>query len=253
MLNASCVCLLCVCLLCVCLLCVCAFVCLHYGNNHTLLTMVLFSKQIALDTLYWTIITHIAIWGSIILWFVCTIIAATSPLYLSPLGYDLLSYIGVPFEVFATGNFYFYTMLVIVISLFPVILFRTIHMELRPTTVDDVRLKLAKEGDLKLKDLFTLGGRFHPHIPQRFKRAPRDTTKPPRIGYAFAHERGFGNIITTGVGLRRKAVEAGHVHRRESTLLASLSRPATGRNTPDVVHKDVSKISEEGTSDVTLI
>lgn len=178
-------------------------------------------------------------------------IAATSPFYLSPLGYDLLSYLGVPFQVLGTGNFYFYCMLVIVINLFPVIIFRIVQKELQPTTVDDIRLKLAKEGDLKLKDLFTLGGRFHPHIPARFRR-PRDKTKPPRTGYAFAHEGGFGGIITTGVGLHRRAVEAGKIHRRESNLLASLSRPISGptslHTSTEVTHEEKFKIHGEGTS-----
>lgn len=212
--------------------------------------MVMFS-QIALDTLYWTVITHVAIWGSMVLWFVFTMIAATPPLYRSPIGYQLLSYVGVPFEVLGTGNFYFYCILVIVINLFPVIIFRIVTKELKPTAVDDVRLKLAKEGDLKLKDLFTLGGRFHPHIPSRFKR-PRDKSKPPRSGYAFAHEGGFGGIITTGVGLRRQAVEAGHLHRKGSTLLASISRPSSGpsslHTSTDAGHKDTTKqTDEEGT------
>lgn len=173
-------------------------------------------------------------------------ITATSPFYQSPLGYDLLSYVGVPFEVFGTGNFYFYCMLVLVITLFPVILFRILYKELRPTTVDDVRLKLAKEGDLKLKDLFTLGGRFHPRIPERFRR-PRDKSAPHRSGYAFAHERGFGRLITTGLGLRRQAVEAGQVHRRGSTLLGSRSRPVSGPSSAEESQKDASKATDEGT------
>lgn len=200
--------------------------------------------QIALDTLYWTIITHISVWGSIILWFVVTMVTGTAPFYRSPLGYDLLSYVGVPFEVFGTGNFYFYCILVIVISLFPVMLFRIVQRELRPTTVDDVRLKLAKEGDLKLKDLFTLGGRFHPHIPARFRR-PRDKDAPRRSGYAFAHERGFGKLITTGLGLRKKAVEAGNIHKRGSTLLRS--RSPSGPNSTKVDEKDATKSADEGT------
>lgn len=198
--------------------------------------------QIALDTLYWTIVTHIAIWGSIVLWFVVTMITATSPFYLSPLGYDLLSYLGVAFEVLGTGNFYFCCILVLAITLFPVILFRIVQRELQPTTVDDVRLKLAKEGDLKLKDLFTLGGRFQPRIPARFRR-PRDKDAPPRSGYAFAHERGFGWLITSGFGLNKKAVDAGYVHRRGSTLLGSHSR-ATSTHSSTTAKKDT---PEEGT------
>ena len=236
-------------------LCVCACVCVLYIEFVTtclfilavtrLLTLVFIFTQIALDTLYWTIVTHVSVWGSIILWFVVTMVTATSPFYRSPLGYDLLSYLGVPFEVFGTGNFYFYCILVIVISLFPVMLFRIIQRELRPTMVDDVRLKLAKEGDLKLKDLFTLGGRFHPRIPARFRR-PRDKDAPRRSGYAFAHERGFGKLITTGLGLRKKAVEAGQIHKRGSTLLKSKSSPSDPNSTK-VDEKDATKSTDEGT------
>lgn len=169
-------------------------------------------------------------------------ITATSPFYLSPLGYDLLSYLGVAFEVLGTGNFYFCCILVLAITLFPVILFRIVQRELQPTTVDDVRLKLAKEGDLKLKDLFTLGGRFQPRIPARFRR-PRDKDAPPRSGYAFAHERGFGWLITSGFGLNKKAVDAGYVHRRGSTLLGSRSR-ATSTHSSTTAKNDT---PEEGT------
>ena len=184
-----------------------------------------------MDTLLWTPITHIAIWGSIVLWFVCTMISGTSGLYLSPLGYSLLSYLGVPFEVLGTGNFYFCCMLVIAISLFPVIMLRAIQTELNPTTVDDVRLKLAKEGIKTLRDIFSLPGKLHfrPRIPARLK---RDKSKPVRSGYAFAHEGGFGGIITTGLGLRKKQVIQGDIHRRNSALLSSTSRPTSSRASP---------------------
>jgi len=201
--------------------------------------------QIAMDTLLWTPITHIAIWGSIVLWFVCTLAAGTSPFYLSPLGYSLLSYLGVPFEVLGTGNFYFCCMLVIAVSLFPVIMFRSIQNELNPTTVDDVRLKLAKEGIKVLKDIFSLPGRlhFHPRIPARLK---RDKSKPVRSGYAFAHEGGFGGIITSGLGLRKKQRIQGDIHRRNSALLSSTSRPSSNRASP---HSSTEKVdaSDEGT------
>jgi len=195
--------------------------------------------QIAIDTLLWTPITHISIWGSIALWFLCTIVSGTSALYRSPLGYSVLSYLGVPFEVLGTGNFYFCCMLILVISLFPVIVFRSIQTELNPTTVDDVRLKLAKEGIKKLKDIFSLPGKLHfrPHIPARLR---RDKSKPVRSGYAFAHEGGFGGIITTGLGLRKKQLIKGDIHRRNSALLSSTSRPSSSRTSP---HGSTEKIN----------
>ena len=97
-------------------------------------------------------------------------------------------FLGVFYEVLGTATFWFYWPLASVIALAPTIIFRTLRLDLSPTLVDDVRLKMKKEGQkLFRRIMFT-------------KALPRITLAQvkERTGYAFSHQGGFGKLILSG-------------------------------------------------------
>ena len=145
-------------------------------------------SQLALDTFYWTPIHHVLVWGSILAWFVVLPITSSPGLYIAGIGVFEFDFLGVFYEVIQTATFWFYWPLAAVIALGPTIVFRTLLLDLQPTLVDDVRLKMKKEGQ-KL---------FRRKILK--KKLPRITFAgvKERTGYAFSHQGGFGKLILSG-------------------------------------------------------
>ncbi len=164
---------------------------------------------------------HLFVWGSILIWFV-VIPSTSSPFFYS----DFFQYVGVAYEVMSTPNFWFYFPLATVVALAPTMLFRLYNLYRHPTFIDYVRLKEKKEG----KKTFL-----------RKKMRSSTSRKSMRItGYAFSHQEGFGDLITTGhiFGLNEGNVTLER-SMRQSRIMSSpvISRAAT--ETPmDVLTED---------------
>jgi len=145
--------------------------------------------QCALDTSYWTGFNHFVIWGSILFYF-----GFTFAFYSELFDY---TYLGTAVNVMGTATFWFTVVLAVTILLIPVAASRFYRSMTRPTLADRIRLKQrimtkskSKSGDLILRHAST-------------RRSQRSFS---RSGYAFAHEEGFGELITTGSMMRvRKA------------------------------------------------
>ena len=128
------------------------------------------------------------IWGSLVLYF-----AATFVCYSDGIGY--YEYMGSARNVMSTANFWFTLILTVTILLIPVVAERFYFIDTRPTLTDKVRLKQkitkskAKTGELILRRASTLR---------------RSTRSIGRSGYAFAHQEGFGRLITSGTNMRSR-------------------------------------------------
>ena len=148
-----------------------------------------YSLQVALDTNYWNPIIHVSIWGSILSWLVVPpFLSNIVPLYVL----DAATYFGVANEVLASSMFWWYLIIATMIALVPIIAIRIGATELWPTLLDDVKLLETNKRSEELVE--SLKKQFHkddddsiPVVPSRW-----------RTGYAFAHEEGFGQIISTG-------------------------------------------------------
>ncbi|OWF34874.1 phospholipid-transporting ATPase ID [Mizuhopecten yessoensis] len=144
----------------------------------------------ALDTSYWTGFNHFVIWGSMILYF-CFILA----MYSSVFNY---TYMGVAYQVYSTANFWLCLLLTITILLIPVIAYRFYYLDMHPTLSDRARLKQrmskskARSGDITMRRQSTL----------------RRSTRSLRSGYAFAHQQGFGELITSGLNMRQRVEQS---------------------------------------------
>jgi hypothetical protein len=125
-------------------------------------------------------------------------------MYIPQFGY---TYSGTVQTVMATANFWFTLLLTVVVILIPVVAERFYFIDTRPTLTDRLRVK-QKVGDIKAK----AGVR----IVRRASTLRRSQRSVGRSGYAFAHQEGFGQLITSGSIMRRKPKS----EKKESSLVA---------------------------------
>ena len=95
-------------------------------------------------------------------------------------------------QAMGEATFWFTLVLVIVILMIPVVAWRFYFVDVSPTLSDRVRLKQRLSA-------------IRAHKSQDFMRTPsaRRSRRSLRSGYAFAHQEGFGKLITSGKIMRK--------------------------------------------------
>ncbi|XP_068622794.1 probable phospholipid-transporting ATPase IM isoform X2 [Battus philenor] len=136
------------------------------------------TTQIALDTTYWTVFNHITIWGSLVSYFV--------------LDYFYNYVIGGPYVGSLTvaltqATFWFTAVLTMIILMVPVVSWRLASSWTRPTLAERLRARQ----------------RWRAGAPAPRTPSARRARRSVRSGYAFAHQEGFGRLITSGKIMRR--------------------------------------------------
>lgn len=168
----------------------------HTTSDHQLIgsvvatiLVVVVTVQIALDTAYWTVFNHITIWGSLVWYF------ALQYFYNFVIGG---SYVGSLTKAMGEATFWFTLVLSIVIVMIPVVAWRFYFFDVHPTLADRVRFKQRLP-------------RIRPRKSQDFARTPsaRRSRQSLRSGYAFAHQEGFGKLITSGKIMRKTVLNFG--------------------------------------------
>ncbi|XP_072752535.1 phospholipid-transporting ATPase ID isoform X2 [Anoplolepis gracilipes] len=153
------------------------------GSVVATILVIVVTVQIALDTSYWTVFNHIMVWGSLIWYFILDYF------YNFAIGG---SYVGSLNMAMSEATFWFTTVISCIILVIPVLSWRFFFMDVRPTLSDRVRLKqrLAQLRSRQSQDIL---------------RTPstRRTRRSLRSGYAFAHQEGFGRLITSGKIMRK--------------------------------------------------
>ncbi|CAL1528456.1 unnamed protein product [Lymnaea stagnalis] len=142
----------------------------------------------ALDTSYWTGFNHFVIWGSIIYYF-CFHLA----FYSDAIRYK---YAGVALKVFGMSTFWFCLLITSTLLILPMVAYRFYTTNVTPTLSDRVRLRQRMK---KSKSKF--GRDLRIHRQSTIRRSGRSV----RSGYAFAHQAGFGELITSGINMRERA------------------------------------------------
>ncbi|XP_049871998.1 probable phospholipid-transporting ATPase IM isoform X1 [Pectinophora gossypiella] len=136
------------------------------------------TTQIALDTTYWTVFNHITIWGSLVSYFVLDYF------------YNYVvggRYVGSLTVALTQATFWFTAVLTMIILMVPVVSWRLACSWARPTLAERLRASLRRRA-----------AQPAPRTPST-KRARRSV----RSGYAFAHQEGFGRLITSGKIMKR--------------------------------------------------
>lgn len=138
---------------------------------------------------YWTGFNHFVVWGSIIYYF-CFQLA----FYSEGLNY---TYVGADFSAYGLPIFWLIMLLTCTILIMPMVAWRFYQISVHPSLSDRVRLRQrmhkskSRARDLKVRRHSTL----------------RRSQRSIRSGYAFAHQAGFGELITSGINMKQRVQE----------------------------------------------
>ncbi|XP_026463046.1 phospholipid-transporting ATPase ID isoform X2 [Ctenocephalides felis] len=136
------------------------------------------TAQIALDTSYWTVFNHITTWGSLLSYFILDFF------YNYVIGGP---YVGSLTQAMQESQFWFTTLLTVISTTVPVLAWRFYFVDVFPNLTEKIRMKqrLAQIKSRHSTDVL---------------RTPsaRKVRRSIRSGYAFAHQEGFGRLITSG-------------------------------------------------------
>uniref|UniRef100_A0A8I3XAQ1 Phospholipid-transporting ATPase n=1 Tax=Callithrix jacchus TaxID=9483 RepID=A0A8I3XAQ1_CALJA len=143
--------------------------------------------QIALDTSYWTFINHVFIWGSIAIYF--SILFAMHSNGIFGIFPNQFPFVGNARHSLTQKCIWLVILLTTVASVMPVVAFRFLKVDLYPTLSDQIRQR--QKAQKKARPLSS-----------RRPRTRRSSSR--RSGYAFAHQEGYGELITSGKNMRAK-------------------------------------------------
>ncbi|XP_032153697.1 probable phospholipid-transporting ATPase IM isoform X9 [Sapajus apella] len=149
--------------------------------------VIVVSVQIALDTSYWTFINHVFIWGSIAIYF--SILFAMHSNGIFGIFPNQFPFVGNARHSLTQKCIWLVILLTTVASVMPVVAFRFLKVDLYPTLSDQIRQWQKAQKKAK---------------PLRSRRTRTRRSSSRRSGYAFAHQEGYGELITSGKNMRAK-------------------------------------------------
>ncbi|XP_059037500.1 probable phospholipid-transporting ATPase IM isoform X4 [Mustela lutreola] len=149
--------------------------------------VIVVSVQIALDTSYWTVINHVFIWGSIATYFSILFTMHSNGIFgIFP---NQFPFVGNVRHSLTQKCIWLVILLTTVASVVPVVIVRFLKMDLCPTLSDQIRQKQKAQKKAR---------------PLRSRRPQTRRSSSRRSGYAFAHQEGYGELITSGKNMRAK-------------------------------------------------
>uniref|UniRef100_A0A670IYH9 Phospholipid-transporting ATPase n=1 Tax=Podarcis muralis TaxID=64176 RepID=A0A670IYH9_PODMU len=165
--------------------------------------LIVVSVQMGLDTAYWTAVNQLFIWGSLAMYFAITFTMYSDGTYLIFTG--SFPFVGSARNTLNQPNVWLSIFLCVTLCVLPVVGFRFLKVQLKPTISDQVRP--PPPGKLQKGQL--------PPSPKR--RLQRKASR--RSGYAFSHQYGFGALITSGRNMRPFGVTRSFSPNSRSLLL----------------------------------
>ncbi|KAM9250429.1 phospholipid-transporting ATPase ID-like [Cariama cristata] len=150
--------------------------------------LIVVSVQIGLDTSYWTVVNQFFIWGSLSVYFAITFTMYSDGMYL--IFTASFPFVGTARNTLSQPNVWLAIFLSITLCVLPVVGFRFLKAQLKPTPSDKVLLKIKE-------------AKKRPPPPSPKRRLRRTSTR--RSGYAFSHQHGFGALIMSGRNMRPKS------------------------------------------------
>ncbi|KAG7523476.1 putative phospholipid-transporting ATPase IM [Solea senegalensis] len=203
----------------------------HFSDRQafavTIATSLVFvvTVQIGLDTHYWTAVNQLFIWGSLIVYFAILFAMQSNGMFgLFPSSF---SFVGTARNCLREKSVWLVILLTTVVCVVPGLAVSFLNADLFPTLTDKVRnlqqsrKKQGPEG-------------------QNLRRVRRTSSR--RSAYAFSHQQGYGELITSGKNMRRSSVSSAHspeTTQHNSTWIENMLKRTN----------EVSCISDEGTGD----
>uniref|UniRef100_A0A8C1NLQ2 Phospholipid-transporting ATPase n=1 Tax=Cyprinus carpio TaxID=7962 RepID=A0A8C1NLQ2_CYPCA len=147
--------------------------------------VIVVSVQIGLDTNYWTAVNHFFIWGSLAVYFAILFAMHSDGIFtIFP---NQFPFIGTARNSLNQKIVWLVILLTTVVCIMPMVAVRFIKADLYPTQTDKVRLlqqATRKQGPQE----------------QNLRRVRRTSSR--RSAYAFAHQQGYGELITSGKNMK---------------------------------------------------
>ncbi|XP_041666161.1 probable phospholipid-transporting ATPase IM [Cheilinus undulatus] len=140
--------------------------------------LVVVNVQLCLDTHYWTAVNQFFVWGSLAAYFAITFTMYSNGMFL--IFTSIFPFIGTARNSLNQPNVWLTIFMTSLLCILPVVAFRFILIQLRPTINDKVRHKMRKEA---------LPASAPRHVVRRI------STR--RSGYAFSHTQGYGDLVTS--------------------------------------------------------
>uniref|UniRef100_A0A8C9SJS6 Phospholipid-transporting ATPase n=1 Tax=Scleropages formosus TaxID=113540 RepID=A0A8C9SJS6_SCLFO len=150
--------------------------------------IIVVSVQIGLDTNYWTAVNHFYIWGSLTVYF--SILFAMHSDGIFRIFPSHFPFIGTARNSLTQTSVWLVILLTAVICVMPVVAIRFLRTDLYPTLSDKVRYN----GPLQQ------ASRKQRPQEQNLKRVRRTSSR--RSAYAFSHQEGYGELITSGKNMK---------------------------------------------------
>ncbi|XP_028440021.1 probable phospholipid-transporting ATPase IM isoform X2 [Perca flavescens] len=153
--------------------------------------VIVVSVQIGLDTHYWTAVNHLFIWGSLTVYFATLFAMQSNGIFgIFPSNFP---FIGTARNCLSEKSVWLVILLTTVVCVVPSLAVSFLRVDLFPTLTDKVR-----------------------HLQQSSKRqGPQEQslrrirrTSSRRSAYAFSHQQGYGELITSGKNMRTSTVSS---------------------------------------------
>uniref|UniRef100_A0AAX7TNY7 Phospholipid-transporting ATPase n=1 Tax=Astatotilapia calliptera TaxID=8154 RepID=A0AAX7TNY7_ASTCA len=145
--------------------------------------------QLCLDTYYWTAVNHFFVWGSMVAYFSITLTMCSNGMFY--MFTSSFPFIGTTRNSLNQPNVWLTIFLTFVLCILPVVAFRFIFIQLRPTINDKVKKHLGQH----VKELPV-------PAPRRLRRR-----RSTRSGYAFSHSQGYGDLVTSRKFLMKRSTK----------------------------------------------
>ncbi|XP_056288825.1 phospholipid-transporting ATPase ID-like [Pseudoliparis swirei] len=188
--------------------------------------LIVMNIQLCLDTHYWTAVNQFFTWGSLASYFAITLTMYSNGMFL--IFTTSFPFIGTARNSLIQPNVWLTIFLTSLLCILPVVAFRFILIQLRPTINDKVRHKLRKEA-----------------LPAPAPRRPparRISTR--RSGYAFSHAKGYGDLVTSRRFLLKRPL-------RSRPVLFSQTDSPLAQNQPQV-YRTITEEPEEPRGPVSV-
>nr|XP_019934833.1 PREDICTED: probable phospholipid-transporting ATPase IM [Paralichthys olivaceus] len=163
----------------------------HFSDQQTFAVtiatslVIVVSVQIGLDTHYWTAVNHLFIWGSLTVYFVILFAMQSNGMFgIFPSNFP---FVGTARNCLSEKSVWLVILLTTVVCVVPGLVIIFLRIDLSPTLTDKVR-----------------------HLQQSRKRQGTQEqnlrqvrrTSSRRSAYAFSHQQGYGELITSGKNMR---------------------------------------------------
>ncbi|KAF6731867.1 Phospholipid-transporting ATPase ID [Oryzias melastigma] len=153
--------------------------------------VIVVSVQIGLDTHYWTGVNHLFVWGSLTMYFAVLFAMQSDGLFgIFP---NTFSCVGASRNCLSETSVWLVILLTTAVCIVPDLFIRSIRVNLFPTQTDKVRRLQQSRKKQRPQE-------------QNLRRVRRTSSR--RSTYAFSHQQGFGELITSGKNMRANRISS---------------------------------------------